>query len=463
MTGWRLLDWGADLGFALVHSLWQVALVSAALWAALTLLHRASPRLRFALAYGALLLSLAWPTVTLIQARTGRTGRQTALVTGATRPRESAPGWRAAAAPALPWIALAWTGGALLLLARLAGGWRWLRRMKRATEPAPEWVVTLAGRLARRMALPLPDLRVASDLGPFSYGLWRTCVVLPAACLIHLEPAALEAILAHEFAHLRRRDYLFNGLQSLVEVLLFHHPLARWISAAARLERERCCDEMAVAACGDPRLFASALARLDDLRPPTLALAAQGAPLMIRLRHLLGAAQRPTATRSLLAALLLASFGLAAALPLAQSQAPARIEAPAGFVRLADAAARRAGVDPHLVRAMIQCESRFQNLTKPNAMGSVGLMQLIPTTAARFGVAHPEDPEENIRGGVAYLRFLLDRYHGDTAKAVVAYNAGEEALDRAHGIAPTEESRAYAIAVLDLAARQAVVPAEEQR
>ena len=183
---------------------------------------------------------------------------------------------------------------------------------------------------------------------------------------------------------------------------------------------------------------------------------------MIRIQHLLGRSLRPSLATTCAALLVLGGLTLTAAMPLWQSPAGVEIQAPAELIRLADAAARAEGLDPHLVRSMIQCESRF-NPASVSAQGSLGLMQVMPKTGARFGITRLLDPQENLKAGTRYLRFLLDRYQGDTARAVVAYNAGEEAMDRAHGVAPTEESRTYAIAVLDLYERKPVVPAEAGR
>ncbi len=458
MSALWLQGLAADLGHALLHSLWQVTLVAALLWSALTLLHRASPRLRHLLAYGALLLALAWPLQTFRDHRTERTQR---VVARALAPL---PGVSPAPAPpfpsrfpgALPWLGAAWALGVLLLGTRQAGGWIWLARVKGRTTPAPEAVQALGRDLARRMGLALPELRVLqAAASPFCYGVLRTVVVLPAPCLAAMDLPALEALLAHEFAHLRRWDFAFNGLQSGIDLLLFHHPLARWISSQARLERERACDEAAAAACGDARTIARALLQLEDLRPPLAAPAAQGAPLTQRLPHLLGKATAPSLLTTLTAALLLGSATLLAA-PRLQAPAPL-VQAPADLVRLADAAAKAEGLDPHLVRALIQVESRF-NPKARSAMGAVGLMQMLPATAAKMGVAHPEDLQENLRAGTKFLRFLLDRYQGNTAMAVMAYNAGPERLDRAEGIAPTEEARTYALAVMDLYRRKAVEP-----
>lgn len=99
------------------------------------------------------------------------------------------------------------------------------------------------------------------------------------------------------------------------------------------------------------------------------------------------------------------------------------------------------GVDPVLVRAVIQIESNF-NPTCVSSKGARGLMQLMPGTAKRFGVNNVHDPEQNIRGGVAYLAILL-RMFGDLPRALAAYNAGEGTVQRFGGIPPYEETSTY--------------------
>ena len=91
-------------------------------------------------------------------------------------------------------------------------------------------------------------------------------MLLPASALAGLSPQQLEAILAHELAHIRRHDYLVNLLQTLVETLLFYHPAVWWLSRRIRIERENCCDDLAVSLCGDPVAYAKALADLEELR-----------------------------------------------------------------------------------------------------------------------------------------------------------------------------------------------------
>jgi soluble lytic murein transglycosylase-like protein len=106
----------------------------------------------------------------------------------------------------------------------------------------------------------------------------------------------------------------------------------------------------------------------------------------------------------------------------------------------------REGVETPLVQSVIRAESNY-NPDAVSAKGAMGIMQLIPATAKRFGVSDAFDPEDNIQGGVRYLRFLLDYYQGDYARAIAAYNAGEAAVDKYHGIPPFAETQNYVVQV----------------
>lgn len=116
--------------------------------------------------------------------------------------------------------------------------------------------------------------------------------------------------------------------------------------------------------------------------------------------------------------------------------------------RIVREAAARHQVDPRLVRAVVQAESSW-NPVAISRKGALGLMQLVPTTAERFGAGNAFDPGQNVEAGVRYLRTLLERYQGDLTKSLAAYNAGENAVDRAGGVPNYPETRAYVRKVTD--------------
>jgi soluble lytic murein transglycosylase-like protein len=120
------------------------------------------------------------------------------------------------------------------------------------------------------------------------------------------------------------------------------------------------------------------------------------------------------------------------------------------YGEIIDKMSARHGVDAKLVRAVIQVESAYRQ-TAYSRKGAMGLMQLMPETARQYGVKDPYDPESNIEGGIKYLRALLERLPRDLALA--AYNAGETAVERFHGIPPYPETRTYVSRIVQLLGR----------
>lgn len=126
-----------------------------------------------------------------------------------------------------------------------------------------------------------------------------------------------------------------------------------------------------------------------------------------------------------------------------RTRATGSVRAPSPrLAQLIERHARRTGLDPRLVRAVVQAESAFQVMAR-SKKGAMGLMQLMPATARELGVRDPWDPDDNVRGGTTYLRRMLDRYNGDVRLALAAYNAGPTAVDRYRGVPPYAETQAY--------------------
>jgi len=299
------------LGWALVDSLWQNALAAAGLAALLALVPVRAARIRYAFATLTLAMMLALPLATAV--RLSGTSPQISDVvtaTSAVAAGPTGPGPRAVAAiptpaairaaiePVLPWVVLAWFGGVVALSLRLASGWLMTRQLGRVgTSSVPDACVEAVARLAARLRISRPVRVLGSAVVqvPAVIGWLRPVILLPASALTGLTPLQLDALLAHELAHVRRYDYVVNLLQSVVETLLFYHPAAWWVSQQVREEREHCCDDLAVAVCGDAHFYATALLGMERLRvtPPAFALAAtgRGGALMGRIRRLVAPVQ----------------------------------------------------------------------------------------------------------------------------------------------------------------------------
>jgi hypothetical protein len=192
----------------------------------------------------------------------------------------------------------------------------WLRRLRASVQPAnrAHWQARLDA-LAARFGLRSVSLHLVSALdSPVTAGWLRPVVLLPMAVAARMPVELVEALLAHELAHIRRHDYLVNLLQNLVEALLFYHPVVWWLSHRVRAEREHIADAMAAEAIGDPRRLAFALSALSELSPapralPQLAPAAHGGPLMSRIQKLI----RPDQPRLHAGRIALPMLGVAAA------------------------------------------------------------------------------------------------------------------------------------------------------
>jgi len=310
------------VAWTLLHFVWQGTVAALALALVLAIVPRRWAHVRYVAActalFGMALLPLATvayltaaPTETVdvrdahaaapTPAVAGSQGSSTLLVSDVAHVRPITlwePGGiatvlRAAPANWLPWVVAMWFVGVCISSIRLAGGWWQARRLiqRDAVDADDRWALAVREVSARlRLRVPVRLLESARVQVPVVIGSLRPVLLLPAAALSGLTPQQIEAVLAHELAHIRRHDYLVNLLQSIIETVLFYHPAIWWTSHTIRVEREHCCDDLAVAACGDALLYARALTHIESVRQDRvgMAMAVSSGSLLARVRRLLG-------------------------------------------------------------------------------------------------------------------------------------------------------------------------------
>ena len=302
------------LGWTLLHFCWQstaIALVYAALDRCAV---RASASVRYGIAFVALaLLPLVAAATFVEQMRLVppvAIGQQQVVVSQLGTMHDAVVQEMPAVVPAIGsselWIAqhaelllpcmdVIWLVGVLWFALRAAGGWWQLSTLRRrAKVSAPPELHSAFDYLARRYRLGhRVVLRISDEvISPMVFGMWHAVVLMPLSTAMSLTPEQLQAVLAHELAHVRRWDYLCNLLQTSIECLFFFQPAVWWISRRVREFREACCDQAAATTCADPLVYAEALLRMEEQRVQhrrlAVALHGSGGPLLNRIRRVLG-------------------------------------------------------------------------------------------------------------------------------------------------------------------------------
>jgi beta-lactamase regulating signal transducer with metallopeptidase domain len=194
--------------------------------------------------------------------------------------------------PAMPWVLAFWIAGVAVFSLRLMLGLQWVSRACNSSLEKTDHHLQdiLDGLLPRMGIMQSVSLRLCPNIDtPMAMGLLRPLVLFPIGLASHLSTDAVEALLAHELAHIKRQDYLVNLLQRVVETLLFYHPVVWWLSHRIRLEREHIADDIAAKALGSTRRMALALSGLSEWQPtiPLFANAAHGGQLMNRITRLI--------------------------------------------------------------------------------------------------------------------------------------------------------------------------------
>ncbi|QHT68462.1 M48 family metalloprotease [Rhodocytophaga rosea] len=311
--------WIQALGWTLLHSLWQGLIAAVLLGILLLLLHRQSATIRYFVSTLTLFTFLLVTVATFVKEYSILTkttaseatpmnyaiGFPVALTTSqpASQAETLSPGFYSTFSvyftQHLPSIVLLWALGIMVLLLRFMGGLAYSQRLKHyKIIDLPEYWQNCVKNLSERAQIRQTVRLVESALVkvPVVIGYFKPVILLPVGTILGLPSEQIEAILAHELAHISRKDYLVNIGQCLVEILFFFHPAVWWMSSRIREEREHCCDDMALALCGDSLTFAKALANLQGVHTGTASLAlgfaGKGQSLLHRIQRLIGQPRR---------------------------------------------------------------------------------------------------------------------------------------------------------------------------
>lgn len=303
MMNWLSPGAMQSLGWALLHFLWQGTALAALAAAAMALCRRASTR--YLLGVSALVLMFLAPLSTFLfdsqqNSAMPKVVKSSSFVSTAwpttksgTAPSRSVqPSSFSPLLDALPWLVEAWLLGVALFSLRSAGGFLLIERERRRQSTVVNARVleichTLQDRFRLNRAIAYCECTWLQ--APAVIGWFRPVVFLPVSALTGLSEDQLEAVIAHELAHIDRLDPFVNVFQVCVETLLFYHPAIWWLNKKIRAEREHCCDDRAVALCGNAVEYARALTLMEQWRSaPVFAMAANRGPLTKRIVRVLG-------------------------------------------------------------------------------------------------------------------------------------------------------------------------------
>ncbi|MCE7063063.1 M56 family metallopeptidase [Dyadobacter sp. CY343] len=199
-------------------------------------------------------------------------------------------------------LVVCWVIGAAILLIRFLGGWLFTVKLRAQARVVmdKEWRARLGVIVAKMNIAKSVDFKETSKiLTPMVIGTLSPVILVPIGFLSGFSTSQVEAILAHELAHIKRNDYLINLFQSFVEVIFFFHPAIWWLSDRIRAEREHCCDDIALAVCGDKMSLVHALVKVAEWQTaPRVAMAfASKKPLLLnRVQRVLGISPKTSRT-----------------------------------------------------------------------------------------------------------------------------------------------------------------------
>ncbi len=276
------------LGWTVVHSLWQGCIIAILMAFAMHTLKDKTAKVRYELATFSLFLVFAFSLCTFIwyYIEAGQMVAYESFISNQVIIGDDAGGVSTLHGITqvcmdyfnthLPTIVLIWLLGVVFFVLRLFGGLAYVQRLKyqESTLLPAKWqlkVQAISKRIPTKKTVQIFESAKAKV--PMVIGYFKPFILLPIGTINQLEEKEIEAIIAHELAHVFRNDFLMNIILSFIEVLFYYHPAVWWISGNIRLERENCCDDIAIKVCGNSLTYAKALVRLQELNVSTPRLA----------------------------------------------------------------------------------------------------------------------------------------------------------------------------------------------
>ena len=312
------------LGWMIVHALWQIAGIGLLLWLSLQIFGNKTASFKYRLSISSLavisvlamitfIYSIPEPNPELSGSIANTTNMDQWIQANSNHFIEAPSDWMILSKRIENWIPTLvqiWFLGALLFLVRFGSSLADLRNLnlKNHEIPEPKWLEIFHRQvISLHLDKPIKFLKTVHVDMPVTYGIWKPVILVPASLFFQLSSAQLEAILAHELAHIKRYDYLVNVFQSCLEVIFFFHPVFWWINKTTRNLRENACDDMAIKMGIAPKDLAYGLANALNFatkHAPEMAMAAAKTknPTLDRIKRIMGlktSTTQPTTLTSL--------------------------------------------------------------------------------------------------------------------------------------------------------------------
>jgi len=413
------------IGWTLVHSLWQGALIALLGFFLLMMFRKSSANTRYLIGVSLLLLMFLMSMVTLqlvFQAEAASPAADRPILAGTSSSPDQAMQavlWLRVKGffnQGLPLLVTIWFLGALFFFLKFVSGIlvnQHLRHhhTREVTEYWEKRLHALAARLHVRRRVVLRESIMARV--PLTIGHLKPVILFPLGMLTQVPPSQVEALIVHELSHILRRDYLVNLLQNIMDILYFYHPGIRWISQQIRTEREHCCDDLTVSALGDRSAYARALTRIGEssLGASThLAMAASGESftLLNRIRRLYPMnTQKPRFKDGMISLVAMAAFALSL---LVMFTASGQLFATADKKEVSSAEAKKETTKKAVVSTL---QKRYQELATRKSSLSEEEKKEMETIALKLEALKRKDEEKK----VLYIQTELEKLEAKTSRS----------------------------------------------